>query len=233
MVSTPRTCVVTGAGRGIGRATALRLTAAGANVLGVARTQSDLDETADLAADHPGTCSTLTADLSRPEEVRRMIDHAGKAFGRLDVLVNNAGLAPLCNIEELDEDTFRALIDINISGVFHACRYAWPLLKASRGTIINISSVAAIDPFAGFAAYGATKAWVNTFTQALAKEGKPLGIRVFAIGPGAVETQMLRGALPDIPEDQTLDPDDIAGMVEWLLDDRCRNATGQTIYVRK
>jgi NAD(P)-dependent dehydrogenase (short-subunit alcohol dehydrogenase family) len=74
---------------------------------------------------------------------------------------------------------------------------------------------------------------VNTFTQALAEEGKPFGIRAFGVGPGAVETQMLRGAFPNFPAEQTLHPDDIAGAVEWLLDDRAGHISGQTIYVKK
>ena len=90
-----------------------------------------------------------------------------------------------------------------------------------------------MDPFPGFAVYGATKAWVNIFTHALAGEGKKAGIKVFGVGPGAVETQMLRKPFPDFPADQALQPDDIAGAVEWLLDERCVHMTGQTIYVRR
>jgi NAD(P)-dependent dehydrogenase (short-subunit alcohol dehydrogenase family) len=124
-------------------------------------------------------------------------------------------------------------VAVNIHSVFFGCRAAWPLLRRSRGTIINVSSMAAVDPFPGFAAYGASKAWVNTFTRGLADEGRAHGIKVFAVGPGAVETGLLRQRFPDFPAERTLQPDDVAGMVEWLLDERCQYATGQTIYVRK
>ena len=90
-----------------------------------------------------------------------------------------------------------------------------------------------LSAFPGFSLYGATKAWLNSFTQSLAVEGKPFGVRVFGVGPGAVETQMLRGAFPDFPADQTLQPDDIAAAIEWLLDERAEHISGQTIYVKK
>ena len=131
-----------------------------------------------------------------------------------------------------DED-FDTLYRMNIESVFHLTRAAWPLLKKQGGTIINVSSQAAVDPFPGFAAYGASKAWVNAFTRACATEGKPDGIKVFGVAPGAVETDMLRGLFPDFPKDQTVTPDHVAAMIEWLLDERCRYSTGQIVDVRK
>ncbi len=228
-----RVCVVTGAGRGIGRATVLRLTAAGANVLAAARTAGDLEETAALAAGRPGRCATMVADVTQPDQVREMVARCLAEFGRLDVLVNNAGLAPLASIENVTDAMLDDVLAVNVKAVLYACRAAWPALKESHGTIINISSLAAADPFPGFAVYGGTKAWVNVFSQALAGEGKPLGIRVFVLGPGAVETQMLRQAFPKLPENQTLQPDEVAAAIEWLLDDRCAPMTGQTFYVRR
>ena len=227
-----KSCIVTGAGRGIGRAIAVRLTGAGANVLAVARTPRELAETVKLCG-AGGRCVAHTADVSRADEVAAMVARCGDEFGGLDALINNAGVAPLSSIEAMGDATFAELMAVNVHSVFFACRAAWPWLKRSKGTIISISSMAAADPFPGFAAYGATKAWVNTFTRGLADEGREHGIKVFAVGPGAVETQMLRGPLPDFPAEKTLRPDDVAGMVEWLLDERCQYATGQTIYVRK
>jgi len=227
-----KACIITGAGRGIGRATALRLTRAGANVLAVARTARDLEETARLCGPG-GRCATHVADVSRGNDVAGMVKCCTDEFGRLDALINNAGVAPLSLIEQMDDATFAELMAVNVQAVFYTCRAAWPWLRKSGGTIVSISSVAAIDPFTGFAAYGATKAWVNTFMHGLADEGRAHGIKVFAVAPGAVETQMLRGPFPDFPAEKTLQPDDVAGMVEWLLDERCQYATGETIYVRK
>lgn len=227
-----KTCVVTGAGRGIGRAIVLRLARAGANVLAAARTARELEETVSLCA-APARCVAQLANLTVREDVERLMRRCEAEFGGLDALINNAGVAPLYAIEEMTDSVFSELVAVNIQSVFLTCRAAWPLLKTSRGVIINISSMAAADPFPGFAAYGATKAWVNTFSRGLADEGRSCGVRVFAVGPGAVETQMLRGRFPDFPTEQVLQPDEVAGMVEWLLDERCRYATGQTIYIRK
>lgn len=228
-----RCCVITGAGRGIGRAIALRLTAAGASAMVAARTARDLEETVIACAAHDGPCIAQVTDVTRPEAVEQLVRRCEAEFGRLDVLINNAGTAPLAPIDEMTLEVFDRLVATNVHSIFYACRAAWPLLKATHGTIINISSLAALDPFPGFAAYGATKAWVNTFTHSLANEGKPFGITAFALAPGAVETQALRGLFPDLPTEEALQPDDVAGVVELLLDERWRHATGQTIYVRR
>jgi meso-butanediol dehydrogenase/(S,S)-butanediol dehydrogenase/diacetyl reductase len=227
-----KACIITGAGRGIGRAIAQRLTGAGANVLVAARSAVELEATVALCG-NGGRCVAQPTNMARPEDVDALIARCTEEFGGLDVLINNAGVAPLSTIEEMNDAMFTDLVAVNIHSVFFACRAAWPLLKQSKGTIVNISSLAAVDPFLGFAAYGATKAWVNTFTRGRADEGRPLGIKVFALGPGAVETQALRTPFPDFPAEQALQPDDVAAMVEWLLDERCQYASGQTIYIRK
>jgi NAD(P)-dependent dehydrogenase (short-subunit alcohol dehydrogenase family) len=203
------------------------------NVLAVARTARDIEETASQATRLPGVCMAQSVDVTRSDQVDALVRQAVGEFGGLDVLVNNAGAAPLCSIDKIDDQLLTDTLGVNIRAVVYTCRAAWPALQRSRGTIINISSVAAKDPFPGFSLYGATKAWVNTFTQALAEEGKPFGIRAFSVGPGAVETQMLRGAFPNFPAEQTLHPDDIAAAIEWLLDERAAHVTGQTIYVKK
>lgn len=230
-----KVCIVTGAGRGIGRAIAVRLCRAGARVLAVARTSSDLAETTALCAgnqtDH--RCVALTADLSVPTQVEGSIDRCLETFGWLDVLVNNAGVAPLSTIEEMSAAAFNETMAVNVNAVFLACRKAWPALVRGQGTIINISSLAAVDPFPGFTVYGATKAWVNAFTRGLADEGRAHGIRAFALALGAVETPLLRSLFPGFPADRTLPPDDVAGVVEWLIDERCGCATGQTICLKR
>ena len=228
-----KACIITGAGRGIGRATAQRLTAAGMNVLAVARTAADLDETVQSTRDHSGQCLVEVADVTDRAQVDRAVARARKKFGRIDALINNAGLAPLSPVATMTDDAFARTNAVNINAVFYTCRAAWPDLTATRGCIINLSSMASTDPFPGFAAYGAAKAWVNLFTRALADEGKPSGIRAFAVAPGAVETTMLRGAFPDFPAAETLAPEEVAGLIETLLDERCRYASGQTVIIRK
>jgi len=225
--------IVTGAGRGIGRAIALRLARQGMNVLAVARTAGDLEETVAQAAGLPGNCAAHAADVTCSGQVDGFVNAAMERFGRLDVLVNNAGVAPLCGIEQITDTLLDETLAVNVRAVVYTCRAAWPAIRRSRGTIVNISSMAAYDPFPGISLYGADKAWVNVFTQALATVVKEVGIKVFAVGPGAVETRMLRKAFPEFPTEQTLKPDDIAAAVEWLLDERAEYMTGQTLYVRK
>lgn len=225
--------IVTGAGRGIGRATALALTAVGANVVAASRTARELEETVALTLGNRGACVAQLADVTRAEDLAALVSRCQAEFGRLDVLVNNAAACISGGIEEMTCAQFDRMMHVNVYSVFAACRAAWPALKESRGTIINLSSLSAFDPFPGLAAYGGTKAWVNAFTLGLANEGKPFGIKVFSIAPGAVWTEMLRGSFPEFPEEQSLQPDEVAAAIVWLLDDRSRYASGDVIRVAR
>jgi len=225
--------VITGGGRGIGRAVAVRFGAAGAHVVAASRTARELEETRRAVEEVGGRCHVETVDLCAPEEIDGLVENTVSRFGRIDVWVNNAGVAPLDKIEELDPSQFEAIYTVNIRAVYHACRAVWPIMRKQGGVIVNTSSISAIDPFPGFAAYGASKAWVNAWTKALAEEGRPFDIRVNAVAPGAVETRMLRGAFPNFPKHETLDPSAIANVVFTLAQPDCRFITGQTIVVRK
>jgi len=229
-----RVAVVTGGGRGIGRAICARFAADGAQVVAAARSVTELEETRQAIEQAGGRCHVQLTDVTEPEDVDGLITASAERFGRIDVLVNNAGVAPLARIEELDPQVFELNLAVNVGAVYRSCRAVWPVMKAQRsGVIVNISSVASVDPFPGFSAYGAAKAWVNAWTQSLAAEGRPLGIRLFAVAPGAVETRMLRGAFPDFPQDQTLDPADVAELVHALCQPACRYASGQTIFMKR
>lgn len=226
--------IVSGGGRGIGRAICERFARDGARVVAAARTPSELEQTRELVERSGGSCLAHPTDVCAADEVNGLIDDAAQRFGRIDVLINGAGVAPRCLLEDLDPAIFRAILSVNVEAVYLASRAAWPIMKRQRnGTIINISSIASIDPFTGFTAYGAAKAWVNAWTRALAEEGRAHGIRVFAVAPGAVETRMLRDNFPDFPRDHTLDPADVADLVFTLAQPACRYATGQTVFVRK
>jgi NAD(P)-dependent dehydrogenase (short-subunit alcohol dehydrogenase family) len=226
--------VITGAGRGIGRAIAIEFAKAGYDCAVLARSPDQLRDTAAEVEKAGRKCLTLPTDLSDWDHAGQSIAQAANELGRLDVLVNNAGVAPLAPIETFDLAELRRTLDLNIGAVFVCCKAAWPIMKAAAGgTIINISSVSAQDPFPHFAVYGASKAAVNTLSTALAAEGRPHNIRVFALGPGAVETELLRETFPDLPAEQCLDPDDVAAFATMLADPRCRYVTGQPIYIRK
>ncbi len=226
--------VVTGGGRGIGRAICQRFATDGAQVVAASRTPRELAETRDLIEAAGGRCHIQLTDVCQPDDINVLVEGPAGRLGRIDVLVNCAGTAPLSEIEELDPSLFEAVVAVNVTAVYLGCRAVWPVMrKQGGGVIINISSVAAVDPFPGFAAYGAAKAWVNAWTRGLADEGRPVGIRLFAVAPGAVETRMLRDALPSFPADQALQPADVADVVYALAQPECRYATGQTIFVNK
>lgn len=229
-----KTAIVTGAGRGIGRAVARRLAASGAAVAITSRTADQL-ETTQRAIEHDGgRVVSIVADVADESAVTRLIEETHRAFGPVHVLVNNAGVAPLAAVEQMEPALFDSILRANVRSVFLCTRAVWDDMRAGdEGAIINISSVAAVDPFPGFAAYGAAKAFVNTYTRALAAEGAPHGIRVYAVAPGAVETEMLRGPFPDFPRDKTLDPNDVAALIETILSPSCRYLSGQTITIKK
>lgn len=229
-----RVVIVTGGGRGIGRATCERFAAGGWQVVAAARSREELAQTRALIGDQGGRCHVMPTDLCEPEEIDELIQDTVRRFGGVHALVNNAGVAPLSKLEELDPSLFEALQSVNVDAVYHACRAVWSVMTAQQdGVIVNISSLASLDPFPGLAAYGAAKAWVNAWSRGLADEGRGRGIRVFSVAPGAVETRMLRSAFPDYPAAQTMSPGDVAAMVWTLAQPECRTASGQTICLRK
>src|SRR5665213_298808 len=166
-MSTP-TVLITGAGRGIGRAAAIELAALGYEPLLVSRTESELRETALLA----GRGQIFVADMSKAAEVQSLIERACKPIGRLDAIVHCAGLAPMQSIDEMTPAQWQAVIDTNLSAAFYLCKAAWPIFKTQKsGVVVNISSESSRDPFDGFAAYGAAKAGLNLFGRVAAREG--------------------------------------------------------------
>lgn len=229
-----RVGLVTGGSRGVGRATSVALARAGYSVVACGRDEQALAKTSAELEAAGGDFATVLADVGRREEVERLVRFAVDRFGRIDVLVNNAGAAPRAPIDQISPAEFDAAVAVNIGAVFHATRCAWPVMRAhGGGTIVNISSLASVDPFPGFQVYGATKAWVNLFTKAVADEGRAVGIRAFALALGAVETQMLRGLFPEFPADQALEASDVADLVVQLTSNALRYASGTTIAFRK
>ncbi len=231
-----KTAVITGAGRGIGRAIARRLAVHGANVVITSRTADQLDETRRLIerGGGGGRVFAMTADVSQRADVEKLFAETTGLFGTVDVLVNNAGVAPVAEIEDMEPEMFDHLIEANIRSVYLCSRAAWPMMRANGGgVIVNIASVAAYDPFPGFAAYGAAKAFVVAYTKNLAREGAAAGIRVYAVAPGAVETPMLRSAFPDFPGEKALNADEVAAMVETMLSPAFRHSSGQTVTIMR
>jgi NAD(P)-dependent dehydrogenase (short-subunit alcohol dehydrogenase family) len=228
-----RVCIITGGSSGVGLALALRFAERGYRIVTCGREAATLQQAHEKIAAAAPACVAVPLDLAEPQAAGRLIALARDHYGRLDVLINNAGFAPRAPLTEISADDFRQSIAVNVEAVFRCTKAAWPLLARQGGVIVNISSLASIDPFPGFSVYGACKAWVNLFTKAMADEGRSLGIGVFSIALGAVETRMLRGLFPDFPVSQTLTPEEVADVVLGLCAEPMRYATGQTLLVRK
>lgn len=202
--------------------------------MAASRSIDELAETKRLIDAQGGHCHVQPTDVARSEDATTLIDVAAGKFGRVDVVVNAAGVAPLVTVEQLDAKVFDTIIAVNVRGLFNVSQAAWPVMKRQGGgVIVNISSISATSPFPGLEAYGASKAWVNAWTASIAAAGRPHGIRAYAVGPGAVDTKMLRDIFPDYPADQMLTADDVAESVFAVTSEPFRYASGQVLYVRK
>ncbi len=222
--------IVTGAGSGVGRATAIALAQGGYRLLLVARTESALRQTAQLAAG-PDT-AILPVDVAAPDAATRIVEHALQRFGRIDAIANVAGAAPLLPIDQVTPQIWRTCIDTNLSAIVLLTAAAWPTFqKQRRGVVVNVSSLASLDPFPHFAIYAAAKVGVNMFTRCTASEGAPIGVRAVCIAPGAVETPMLRSLFNEqaIPPDQCLPPADVAAVIRDCITGTRDFTSGQTI----
>ena len=187
---TEKVIVITGASSGIGEATARLLASQGARVVLGARRRERLESLAASIRNQGGVAEYRATDVTRQEEVQALLDLAVERFGRVDVLVNNAGVMPLSPLAALKMDEWNQMIDVNIRGVLHGIAAALPLMQGQRsGQIINVASIAAYKPIATGAVYCATKAAVVSLSEALRQE---VGgdIRVTVISPGVTESDL-------------------------------------------
>ena len=177
---------ITGSSRGLGRSLAEAVLAAGHRLVATARNPEELRT---LVATAPDRSRAVALDVTDPAAARKAIDAAVAAFGRIDVLVNNAGYANVASIEDLPEDDFRAQVETNFFGVVNVTRAALPVLRAQRdGHIIQVSSIGGRSGSPGLAAYQSAKWAVGGFSEVLATEVRPLGIRVTIVEPGGMRT---------------------------------------------
>jgi 3-oxoacyl-[acyl-carrier protein] reductase len=225
--------LVTGAGRGIGRGIALALAGCGAHVLLVARTETQLREVEDEIRAKGGRASVLPTDLAEEGQIGAMFQAIETEHGRLDVLVNNAGLGLFGPLAEFSAQDFDRLIAVNLKAVFLCARGAMRLMiPRGRGYIINISSVVGFKGYPNQSIYTATKHGVMGITKSLAVEAQSHGIRVSAVLPGGVDTQLIGDARPDLDRDKLLRPEDVAHTVLFLLSLSERAAIDE-IYIRR
>ncbi len=236
-----KVAVVTGASRGIGRETALELARMGADI--VANCTKESDEIKSLAAEVEGLGRRFVyviANVAVMDEAKLLIDTAVKEFGRIDILINNAGITKDGLLLKMSEADFDSVIDVNLKGVFNTIKVITPiLLKQRSGKIVNMTSVVALMGNAGQANYCASKAGIIGLTKATARELGSRGITVNAIAPGFINTQMTE-CLPDVVKDTYKkqiplgrfgEVSDIAKTVGFLVSDAANYITGQVISV--
>ena len=228
-----KVALVTGAGRGIGRSIALRLAVNGANVSLAARTESQLRAVQEEIEASGAEAACFPTDVSRELDVIRLVRDTIDRFDRLDILVNNAGIGVFRLLAETTTEEWDRVMAVNVRGPFLLCREALPYLKQrERSFVINITSVVGLKGYANQAAYSASKHAVMGMTKAFAREVQADDVRVHAICPGGVDTELAGQARPDLDRSVLIQPDDIADIVLFLVT-REGNAVVDQIDVRR
>ena len=236
-----KTAIVTGAGRGIGRATAVRL--AGPDVTLIINYNSSsrgADETAELCREKGAEVVTVQADVSKASDCDRLVSAALEKTGRIDVLVNNAGITRDGLLMRMSEEDFDDVISANLRGTFLMMKaVSGIMLRQKYGRIVNLASVVGITGNAGQANYSASKAGISALTRSFAQEIARKGITVNAVAPGFINTAMteamtetaMKAAVGAIPMGRPGEPEDVAELIAFLAGDGTKYITGQTICV--
>ena len=240
-----RVALVTGAGSGIGRATSLVFAREGAKVMAVDLAEGPMQETVDLIVGGGGEASGMTADVSKADEVQRMVSETVSRFGRIDAAFNNAGIHTGTRIpfHEYPEDEWDRVIGVNLKGVWLCIKYELPqMLVQGGGAIVNTSSVAGLVASSGTSAYTASKHGVAGLTKSAAIDYARQGIRVNAVAPGVIMTPMMDLIMEsnNTPQDELHNdqpigrmgkPEEIAEVVVWLCTDAASYVTGHVFPI--
>ncbi|MHC2995597.1 MAG: 3-oxoacyl-ACP reductase FabG [Candidatus Atribacteria bacterium] len=236
-----KVAIVTGAGRGIGKAIAIVLAREGADVIvndiDIKKAEEVVNEIESLGRQ----ALAIQVDVSDSKEVNRMVQLVLKKFKRLDILVNNAGIIRRGLIEDLAEDDWDRVMDVNLKGAFNCAKAVVGIMKKQRyGKIVNISSIAGkIGDIASAPCYGASKAGMACLAKSLARELAPYGINVNVVAPHAIETDMSKewseekrkSIIADIPLGRLGEPEDVAEAVVFLVSDKAKFITGEVLDV--
>ena len=237
-----KTAIITGSGRGIGRAIALAMAEQGANIV---VNDVNMESAGEVVAEIEAMgrqAIAVKADVTSEEQIKQMIETCINRFGKLDILVNNAGIIQTVPVTEIDGKDWDRVMEVNLKGVFLCCKAALAPMKAQHGgKIINIASVAGKrgGGLLGNSCYSASKGGVIAFTKSLARESGPFGINVNAITPAFTDTEMTRSIAPDkkefiikmLPLGRVGQPDDIAGAVCFLASSMSDYMTGEIMDV--
>jgi len=237
--------VVTGASSGIGRATALLFAKEGSHVLALGRNESELISVRDEARDSEGTIKIHLGEMTELSQVDRLVTEAIDTFGRIDVLVNAAGIIKSGNIENTTLDDWDKMMNINLRSTFYLMQRCVPHLEATKGSIVNVSSVTGQRAFPNVLAYCVSKAGTDQLTRCAALELAPKGIRVNAVNPGVVVTNLhKRGGMSDEDYEKFLlnaknthplgragDPNEVAELIYFLASEKASWITGVTYEI--
>jgi 3-oxoacyl-[acyl-carrier protein] reductase len=241
-----RVALVTGGSRGIGRAIALALASSRHRiVLSYRERAPDAQAVVAKIRDGGGEARCVRADVAQADDCRALVQDALDAYGQIDVLVNNAGVhLPGVKLADVPADQWQRILQVNLTGPFHLTQAVLPhMRKQRRGSIVNLSSNVTNRMPAGFGVYTVSKLGLEAFTRILAKEEGPNGIRVNAVAPGPIRTDMLAESLDlmgreraeafvkSVPLGRTGDPEEIAAMVAFLVSDAASYVTAQVVYV--
>ena len=237
-----RVAVVTGASRGLGRAMAVALAEAGADLALAGRSKPDLEATARLVERAGRRALVVPTDVAQYPEVEALIARAADGLGRLDVLVNNSGVAIVKPLVEWTPPEWRTLLDVNLLGVIHGCRAAAPhLIDQGWGKVINVASMLAAIGLPGYSVYSATKGAIVAFTRALGVEWARHNIQVNCIAPGWFDTDMSAPAwqndkiaerlVRDVPARRIGRPEEIGPLAVYLASSASDFMTGQTVFL--
>jgi NAD(P)-dependent dehydrogenase (short-subunit alcohol dehydrogenase family) len=222
-----KVALVTGASQGLGRALALAFAREGARVAINSRSEEGVRPVAGEAESAGAEVLALAADVSRSADIERLVGTTVERFGRIDVLVNNAGvLGPRVPIEEYPEDEWRRVIDANLTGLFLVTKAAIPHMPEG-GSIINVVSGVSVEGRAGWGAYSVSKFGVEGLTQIVASELEERGIRANAVDPGGMRTEMRAAAYPEEDPMTRITPEENTGVFLYLASDESREVTGQ------
>ena len=236
-MSESNVAIVTGAGTGIGREISAQLAEVGYRVVLVSRSSAHLEATAaeiNKRVSEPPKTLIVPADLTNHQQASSIVDQAMNEFGHVDVLVNNAAVAPSVPIEEATGDLLSQTFSLNSFAPALLVANLWKVFQQQNdGCVVNISSMATIDPFDGLSIYAASKAALESLTRSIVNEGRPWGISAYAIAPGAVETPMLRTLISkdQLPSEKTLSPAAVGKVVVQCVMGQRTDDLGRTIVL--
>lgn len=228
-----KVAIVTGAGKGIGRAISVALANESATIVLASRSKQHLQQTAGMVTEAGGKAHIIPTELTEEQSIKNLVKKTEEQLGRLDILVNNAGITHSALLQETATRDWERLMWVNARAPFILCREALPLLrKSERAYIINIASVVGVKGYPEQSAYTSSKHALRGMSISLAEELRGTNIRVHVLCPGGVATDMVARVRPDIPRDELIGPEEVAELVHYLVTHK-GNAVVDELHIRR